>query len=473
MTTDSDPLNHSRAPDPPSPPPEPAGKPAEPTRPDQSADRPAAQSADQPDSVPAPDDSAQPVEGARPDMPLRPPAGGGTGPSSEPPGPPSGGPRPGFGQPPPRPASSRLMRSTSDKVLTGVCSGLARHTGIDPILFRIGFIALVFAGGTGVLLYVALAVLMPRDDGQPVWSRGTGMPRDVPEIRPEMRIGDRERDQTVAFLSAAHTEGQLDLAEYDERVASAFHAKIASDLTQLTSDLALADRLHPAPFSTTPARGRSAPPAAPRGPRSPVPGVTVAILLIGAGLVAFGERYANWSLDPSIYFGIAVALIGAALVVTAFGPWRRSKGGLITLGVILSFGLFVTSAVDSQGGFGEPTFGERSYRPTSVEQVRDNYRVLMGQGTLDLSAVQFSAEDPIEIQVDVTMGNFEILVPREVDLQVNGDASFGSVSAFGDRDSFDGYYQGSGAGPDVGDNEPELILDVDVRFGNAEVTRVG
>ncbi|MDQ3716051.1 MAG: DUF1707 domain-containing protein, partial [Actinomycetota bacterium] len=219
------------------------------------------------------------------------------------------------------------MRDSSDKVLTGVCSGLGRHTGIDPILFRIGFIALIFAGGTGVLLYIALAVLMPRDDGRLVWSRGIGRPRVELEIRPEMRIGDREREQTVAYLSAAHTEGRLDLAEYDERVASAYQAKIASDLTQLTSDLVSADHLHPAPFSTRPAQDRSAPPAVPRGPRSPVPGLTVAILLIGAGVVAFGQRYANWSLDPSTYFGIAVALVGAALVASAFGPWRRSKGG--------------------------------------------------------------------------------------------------------------------------------------------------
>lgn len=461
MTTDSDPPIHSRTPDPSSSPPQPSGRPSEPARPDQ------------PPSVGAADDSAQPVGGEWPDMPLRPPTGSGSGWSSEPPRPPTGEPWPGFGQPPSRPASARLMRDSSDKVLTGVCSGLGRHTGIDPILFRIGFIALIFAGGTGVLLYIALAVLMPRDDGRQVWSRGIGRPRVEPEIRPEMRIGDREREQTVAYLSAAHTEGRLDLAEYDERVASAYQAKIASDLMQLTSDLVLADHLHPAPFSTKPAHDRSAPPAVPRGPRSPVPGLTVAILLIGAGVVAFGERYGNWSLDPSTYFGIAVALVGAALVVSAFGPWRRSKGGLISLGVMLSFGLFATSAVESQGGFGEASFGERSYRPASVEQVRDTYQVLMGQGTLDLTGLQFDSDDPTDIRVEVTMGNFEILIPRDVDIEINGEASFGSVSAFGNRDVFDGYYQGSGEGPDVGANEPELILDLDVRFGNAEVTRVG
>lgn len=67
-----------------------------------------------------------------------------------------------------------------------------------------------------------------------------------PETRPELRIGDREREQAVAHLGVAFAEGRLDLAEYDERVASAYGAKTASDLLHLTADLPLATREHPA-----------------------------------------------------------------------------------------------------------------------------------------------------------------------------------------------------------------------------------
>lgn len=325
----------------------------------------------------------------------------------------TGGQLPPYDQPRPPRAASRLQRSSSDRVLTGVCGGLGRQTGVDPILFRIGFVALVFAAGTGILLYLALAVLMPRDDGQQIWSRAGG--------------------QRTGTGDGSHG---------------------------------------PPGANQAPAYGPPPPPV-PKGPRSPVPGVTVAILLIGLGVIALGSRYGGWSLDPSTYFAIAVAAVGAALLVTALGPWQRSKVGLITLGLILSFGLFVSSAVDSRGGFDEATFGERSYRPVSAEQVRDSYQVLMGQSTLDLSDLQFSAEDPTEIQINVTMGNFEILVPRDTDVRLYGDATFGSVSTFGDREYLDGYYPGVGEGTDVGDNEPELILDIDVRFGNAEVSRVG
>jgi hypothetical protein len=68
-----------------------------------------------------------------------------------------------------------------------------------------------------------------------------------PEARlPEPRIGDREREQAVTHLGTAFAEGRLDLVEYDERVASAYGAKTASDLLHLTADLPLATREHPA-----------------------------------------------------------------------------------------------------------------------------------------------------------------------------------------------------------------------------------
>ena len=54
-----------------------------------------------------------------------------------------------------------LRRNRSDLWLGGVSGGLARHTGIDVLLWRAAFAALVLAGGSGVALYLALWLLMP------------------------------------------------------------------------------------------------------------------------------------------------------------------------------------------------------------------------------------------------------------------------------------------------------------------------
>ena len=60
----------------------------------------------------------------------------------------------------------RLARSTDDRVIAGVCGGLADYTGIDPIVFRIGFAVATLAGGGGLLAYV-LAWVLIAEEGEP------------------------------------------------------------------------------------------------------------------------------------------------------------------------------------------------------------------------------------------------------------------------------------------------------------------
>ncbi len=58
----------------------------------------------------------------------------------------------------------RLCLSRADKKIAGVCGGFAKYFGIDPTLVRIGYVALVLFGGTGVLLYIICALVMPQED---------------------------------------------------------------------------------------------------------------------------------------------------------------------------------------------------------------------------------------------------------------------------------------------------------------------
>jgi phage shock protein PspC (stress-responsive transcriptional regulator) len=57
----------------------------------------------------------------------------------------------------------RLMRSQNDRMLGGVCGGLARYLKLDPTLVRIAFVLFSLAGGSGVLVYLVLLLLMPLD----------------------------------------------------------------------------------------------------------------------------------------------------------------------------------------------------------------------------------------------------------------------------------------------------------------------
>ena len=54
----------------------------------------------------------------------------------------------------------RLLRSSTNKVLGGVCGGLAEYTDSDPLLWRVGFVALAVMGA-GIFVYPLLWLLVP------------------------------------------------------------------------------------------------------------------------------------------------------------------------------------------------------------------------------------------------------------------------------------------------------------------------
>jgi phage shock protein C len=54
----------------------------------------------------------------------------------------------------------RLYRSWRNRWIAGVCGGLGEHLGIDPLVFRIGF---VLAGPAGLILYMIMAATVPED----------------------------------------------------------------------------------------------------------------------------------------------------------------------------------------------------------------------------------------------------------------------------------------------------------------------
>jgi phage shock protein PspC (stress-responsive transcriptional regulator) len=62
------------------------------------------------------------------------------------------------------PVAKRLTRATDGRVIAGVAAGLGRYFSIDPVIVRLVFIVLVFAGGAGLIVYGAAWLLVPSDD---------------------------------------------------------------------------------------------------------------------------------------------------------------------------------------------------------------------------------------------------------------------------------------------------------------------
>ncbi len=55
----------------------------------------------------------------------------------------------------------RIYRDSENRVLGGVCAGLAAYWDIDPVIIRVVFIVLVLLGGSGVLIYLILWLIIP------------------------------------------------------------------------------------------------------------------------------------------------------------------------------------------------------------------------------------------------------------------------------------------------------------------------
>ena len=56
----------------------------------------------------------------------------------------------------------RLYRSVTDKMLAGVCGGLAEYFAIDPVIVRLIFVLAVIFGGSGILAYIILWIIIPQ-----------------------------------------------------------------------------------------------------------------------------------------------------------------------------------------------------------------------------------------------------------------------------------------------------------------------
>lgn len=58
-------------------------------------------------------------------------------------------------------AEKKLARSRKNRMIAGVCGGLGEYFGLDATLIRVGFAILTLFWGTGVLVYIVMAIVIP------------------------------------------------------------------------------------------------------------------------------------------------------------------------------------------------------------------------------------------------------------------------------------------------------------------------
>lgn len=57
----------------------------------------------------------------------------------------------------------RLIRSRENRMLFGVCAGIANYLNVDPVIVRLLAVLLTLWNGVGLLIYLVLALIMPQE----------------------------------------------------------------------------------------------------------------------------------------------------------------------------------------------------------------------------------------------------------------------------------------------------------------------
>lgn len=120
--------------------------------------------------------------------------------------------------------TKRFYRSRYDTVLGGVAGGLARYFNIDPIIMRILFVALAFAGAGGIIIYIILWIAVPLDPDYTWYKYGhpqTGFRQEnTNEEKSVGNPGSAEADHDSANKSY-HNPGEFEKPKTDGNFVAA------------------------------------------------------------------------------------------------------------------------------------------------------------------------------------------------------------------------------------------------------------
>jgi phage shock protein PspC (stress-responsive transcriptional regulator) len=324
------------------------------------------------------------------------------------------------------PGPRRLYRSRGDRVIGGVCGGIARYFNIDPVLVRVGAIALAFLGGAGLLAYLAAVLLIPNEGegGRPPEAPSRGL-----VITGAILL-------VVAICVVLPFQGGWGAGW--GLVPLGFIALAGLLVWRLASG------------------------QRPQGDaRAVLRAMALGVALIVACIVlAFGAAWASAAGGNGVVAGIVIAA-GLALIAGAFaGQWARWLI-LPALAVALPAGVVAAADIDVKGGYGEKT-----YRPATVDHVRDEYRIGAGHLVVDLRGAHLTPGDH-RVKLRVGVGEADLIVPPGVCVSTDSHVGIGGVQVFKhEGGGIDSDWQDERTAPE---GTPRVVLDGDVGIGAVTV----
>ena len=324
--------------------------------------------------------------------------------------------------PPPR----RFVRSRQDRVIAGVCAGVADYLGVDVFYVRVAAVASVFLAGLGGFLYLGAMLLLPEDDGPALADTTTRRGRLLAALGVVALVAAAGLVLSGAVLGALW--GLLPLA---------ILALLGLGVWWLSSGEGASDDWRVLL-------------------RRSLLGLAVlvgSVLLFATGAAAAGTDHG--AVAAGLVIGAGVAVLAGAFV----RPVRFLV--LPALALALGAGFFSAAGVDLKGGV-----GERKYRPVAASDLRDHYRLGAGRLMVDLRDAELPRGD-VALHLKLGMGEAVLVVPEDVCVATRAKVGVGDVALFDhDNGGIDLDVEDlPGAAPTV----TRVVVDADVGFGALEV----
>ncbi|TAK71304.1 MAG: PspC domain-containing protein [Actinomycetota bacterium] len=450
--------------------------------------------------------------------------------------PPPGGPDPNPPLPPPvPPPRPPLRRSTSDRVLGGVCAGVARTLGVDPVIIRVLVAVLTVLGGAGVVLYVIGLLVIPEDgaqqsEGQRLlsgranattitwlaigaavlvllafggtfgpWGFGWGGPHLGGPLIGLAVIGLvvylLSRRSGPAAAAPSVDPGPTTPQGYAYGWTGTYRPTLPdappvtdTDPVQTGGAPTVSEAVPPLVLPPTAGPPPVLPPTAgptPAGSPRPVrrePSylglATLSLAVVVAGILVLLDRSGALAVPAGVVLAASLGVLGLGLLVGAVVGRAR---WLVWLAAPLALLTACAVALPTGVRFGDG-IGQRTWRPTTVAQVEQEYSLGIGNATLDLAALPADATGQLRVTARQGIGRLLVIVPNDARVEIDAEVGAGVLTVPGESER-----NGSGlevtttvdpvvtppATPPASTSVTPLTIDLDATLGagNLEVRR--
>lgn len=354
----------------------------------------------------------------------------------------------------------RLTRSRHDKMVAGVAGGLGQYFAVDPLLFRIGFVALTIAGGSGLFVYLACWFLFPKGDGGPSSGGSSGVHRAG-----LLKVIGAVILVAIAFslLGGIFFAGNFDLWFPETFVALALIAIGYLLLRDDESVVSLDAETGYAVSGGAPAAEATVVPVMSKRPRERSPlgwlGLGVAFLVVSAALALNKGEITN--LEAGQVGGLFILAIGIAVLVGAW--WGRARW-LVPLGLLFVPIAMLLAMVDVplRGSVGD------FYLLARDDADLQGIELLAGELTIDLTEYDFNSDRSADLSLTFVVGSVTVIVPDGASVDATAELVGGEVFLFNGYDR--GVEISSTASQGGSADARQIDITIDGGFGDVFVT---